>query len=83
MCYVIGACFGTSIFLAINWTFYLCHEAGLNIGIAQTIWGFTPFFSSGLDFFVFGSVLRDNQIAGILCMLGAAIWISLSQSFGD
>lgn len=60
MCYVLGACFSSTLFLAINWTFYLCHEAGLNIGIAQTIWGFTPFFSSGLDYFIFNSVLRDN-----------------------
>jgi len=34
MCYVGGALFGTSIFLAINTIFYFCGKAGLNIGIA-------------------------------------------------
>lgn len=78
MTYIIGSCFCSCVFLSINWTFYLCYEAKLNIGIAQTIWGFTPFFSSALDYLVFGSVLKDNQIAGILCMLAAAFWIFLS-----
>ncbi len=82
-CYITAATFGTSIFVAINWTFFMCHEVHLNIGIAQTIWGFTPFFSSMLDYFVFGSVLRDNHIAGILCMLAAAVWISLSQAYTE
>jgi drug/metabolite transporter (DMT)-like permease len=34
MCYMVGAMFGTLVFLTINWSFYLCSQAGLNIGIA-------------------------------------------------
>ena len=73
-----GALFSTSIFFAINTTFYLCEKANLNIGIAQVIWGLTPFFSSILDFCVFKTELKDKHLAGILCMLGAIAWIALS-----
>lgn len=34
LCYLLGILFSTSLFMAINLTFYLCEQAQLNIGIA-------------------------------------------------
>jgi hypothetical protein len=56
-CYVLGAVLGTSIFFAINTTFFLCGKAGLNIGIAETVWGFTPFLTAILEFGFFRTQL--------------------------
>ena len=80
-CILGGAFFGGSIFFAISFTFILCARAGLNIGIAQTIWGFTPFFASILDYIIFKNRLETYHIAGIVCMLSAASFISLSNLF--
>lgn len=80
-CYVLGAVLGTSIFFAINTTFFLCGKAGLNIGIAETVWGFTPFLTAILEFGFFRTQLQTHHIVGIACMLFAAALISLSQLF--
>ena len=69
------------IFYAINTTFYFCFQSGLNIGIAETIWGFTPFFSGVLEFLFYKTRLQTHHIIGILCMFCAASFISLSQLF--
>jgi len=52
-CFLGGAVFGSSIFFAINTTFYFCGRADLNIGIAETIWGFTPFLTAILEYFIY------------------------------
>ncbi len=80
-CYVLGALLNTGIFFAINTTFYFCGQAGLNIGIAETVWGFTPFFAGVLEFLFFRTKLQAHHIVGIVCMLCAASLISLSQLF--
>ncbi len=82
-CYFVGGLFAIGIFMAISITFRLSARAGLNIGIAQTIWGFTPFLSSILDFLIYGTRLQLYHVAGISCMLAAAICISLSNLFKD
>lgn len=81
ICYVGGALFGTSIFFAINTTFYFCGRAALNIGIAETIWGFTPFLTAILEFFIYKTQMQLHSVIGIICMLVAAACISLSQLF--
>jgi hypothetical protein len=52
-CYVIGALFGASIFFSIAYTFKCCARAGLNIGIAQTIWTLAPGLTSVLEFLIY------------------------------
>jgi hypothetical protein len=56
--YVVGAAFEFLLYVVIMYTFKLCGMAGLNIGIAQTIWGFNPLLSSLVDFAVFGNRLE-------------------------
>lgn len=80
-CYVGGAIFGTGIFYAINTTFYFCGKAVLNFGIAETIWGFTPFLTAILEFLIYKTKIQLHSVIGILCMLVAATSISLSQLF--
>jgi hypothetical protein len=55
--YLGGALFVVAIFGAINTTFYFCHRAGLNIGIAATIWGFTAILSSIMEYNFYGTEL--------------------------
>lgn len=81
ICYVGGALFGSSIFFAINTTFYFCGRAALNIGIAETVWGFTPFLTAILEFLIYKTKIQTHHIIGIFCMLAAATCISLSQLF--
>jgi drug/metabolite transporter (DMT)-like permease len=78
-CFVGGALFSSITFLSINSTFYFCGKADLNPGIAQTIWGFTPFLSSILDFFIYKTTLQTHHIVGIFCIVLAAAFISLSD----
>ena len=81
LCYILGAILNTGIFFAINTTFYFCGRSGLNIGIAETVWGFTPFFAGVLEFLFYKTRLQTHHIVGIICMLCAASLISLSQLF--
>jgi len=57
LCYILGGLLGTGIFFAINTTFYFCGQSGLNIGIAETVWGFTPFFAGVLEFLFYNTRL--------------------------
>lgn len=81
MCYCGGAAFGAAIFFAISFTFKFCKRAGLNIGIAQTIWTLAPGLSSVMDYFIYGTQLKMYHIVGIICMLLAGSCISLSNLF--
>jgi drug/metabolite transporter (DMT)-like permease len=83
MCYVYGAIFEGAIFYAITATFLTCQYAQLNAGIAQTIWGFTPFLSSILDYCMYGTKLLNYQIGGLACMITAGALISLSNVFAE
>ncbi len=78
LCYVLSGFLNTGIFFAINTTFYFCGRSGLNIGIAETVWGFTPFFAGVLEFLFYKTKLQTHHIVGIICMLCAASLISLS-----
>lgn len=80
---MIGACFGASIFIAITYTFKFCALAGLNIGVAQTIWCFSPALTSLLEFCIYGSRLRAYHYVGLLAMFLAGSFISLSNLFEE
>lgn len=76
--YVAGAIFGLGIYGAVNTTFYFCHRAGLNIGIAATIWGFTAILSAIMEYNFYGTELQKYHIFGLVHMLLAVMFISLS-----
>ena len=76
--YIAGAVFGLGIYGAVNTTFYFCHRAGLNIGIAATIWGFTAILSSIMEYNFFNTELQKYHIFGLVHMLLAVMFISLS-----
>jgi len=76
--YIAGAVFGLGIYGAVNTTFYFCIRAGLNIGIAATIWGFTAILSSIMEYNFFGTELQKYHIFGLVHMLLAVMFISLS-----
>jgi len=83
MCYVGGALFGTSVFYAISYTFKFCALSGLNIGVAQTIWCFTPAIASVFDFFLYGNGLKGFHYVGLIAMLCAGSCIALSNLFHE
>ena len=76
--YIAGAVFGLGIYGAVNTTFYFCLRAGLNIGIAATIWGFTAILSSIMEYNFFGTELQKYHVFGLVHMLLAVMFISLS-----
>lgn len=76
--YGAGAFFGLLLYGAITVTFYFCIRAGLNIGIAATIWGFSAILSSIMEYNLFGTELQKYHIFGLLHMLLAVAFISMS-----
>jgi multidrug transporter EmrE-like cation transporter len=81
--YIAGAVFGLGIYGAVNTTFYFCHRAGLNIGIAATIWGFTAILSSIMEYNFFNTELQKYHIFGLVHMLLAVMFISLSAGYHE
>jgi multidrug transporter EmrE-like cation transporter len=81
--YIAGAVFGLGIYGAVNTTFYFCHRAGLNIGIAATIWGFTAILSSIMEYNFFNTELQKYHIFGLVHMLLAVMFISLSAGYQE
>lgn len=53
--------------------------AGLNIGIAQSIWAINPFFISILEKVVYGTPFNFKQGYGMLALMLCAIFVSLSE----
>lgn len=74
-----GAFGQTCIYLSIVLTFKLAHMAGLNIGIAQSIWAINPFFISILEKVVYGTPFNFKQGYGMLALMLCAICVSLSE----
>ena len=74
----LGGVFEVSIFLSVVLTYRVAHSAGLNIGIAQTIWSLEPFFVSMLERFVYKERFNFNQLYGTAAMILCAVLVSLS-----
>jgi len=60
-------------------TFKVAIEAGLNIGIAQSIWAISPFFISILERVFYHTPFHFKQIYGMSAIVVGAIFISLSE----
>lgn len=79
--YFVGALFNLFLMLAMSQTFVFCQRAGLNVGVAQAIWCFTPAIVSLLDYFIYGLTLKFFHITGLLLMFAAGTCISLSNFY--
>ena len=77
----VGGAFQIAIFLSIVLTYKVAHSAGLNIGIAQTIWSVNPFMTSILERFVYKTTFKFNQLYGMAAMIVCAVLVSLSSIF--
>jgi drug/metabolite transporter (DMT)-like permease len=64
------------MFLSVSFTYALAGQAGLNIGLAQTVWGTTPFFGAVLDFLLYRIVVPRYQIVGMLLMVACVALIN-------
>ena len=61
--------------------FRFAHRAGLNIGIAQSIWALNPFMVAVVERVVWGVGLKSFQILGMLALVTCTILVSLSELF--
>ena len=57
--------------------------AGLNIGIASTIWSFLPFFVAFLELLIYGTRIKPFQFMGMLFLVITAVLIALSDLFAE
>ena len=76
---IVGAIFQTAIYATIVFTFKVAIEAGLNIGITQSIWAINPFFISILERVFYHTPFNFKQIYGMSAIVLGAILISLSE----
>ena len=81
--YLGGTAFSLTMFFSITTTFKYCHLAGLNIGIAETIWCFAPCITAIMEKFIYGTKLKNFQVIGIFLMICAGTFISLSHLWKD
>ena len=57
------------MFISVSFTYALAGQEGLNIGLAQTVWGTTPFFGAVMDWYINNIKVPRFQIAGMICMV--------------
>ena len=76
---VLSAVAQCSITILLNRTFYYCHLANLNIGIAQSVQSSTSFFAAIVDYIIFNMSLKPSQFLGMIIILGCVLCISLSS----
>ena len=74
-----GSIFQLSIFLSTSYSFKLCSEANLNIGVSQAIWAINPFLIALLDWLIYGMQLKVHHILGMSVMILCFVSISLSK----
>lgn len=67
------------VLFEINTTFLFSKRAGLNIGIATSIWSITPFVSAVLDWFINKTELKKYHLLGMTLMMVGALMMSLSN----
>jgi drug/metabolite transporter (DMT)-like permease len=72
-----------AMFLSVSFTYALAGQIGLNIGLAQTVWGTTPFFGAILDFFLYNVRVPRFQIIGMLLMVVCVSLISFQHMIFD
>ena len=77
--YVMGAFLTTAMYCSVFLTFYYCHRAGLNIGIAESIWAVAPFMCALADWIIYGRRLQKNHVVGMVFMVTCALLISCSE----
>lgn len=80
-CYFIGSVLSSMIFASSALTFTLSNLAGLNSGIAISIWSTLPFFAALVEFFTIKTKLRPYQLIGMVTMIFGACLVSLSDIF--
>ena len=78
-CYISSAFIQTTIYNTIFLTYHYSHMAGLNIGIASSVWAIAPFTSALAEWIVFGNRLQKYHVVGMNFMLTCALLISCSQ----
>ena len=78
-----GSIFQLSIFMSTSYSFKLCSEANLNIGVSQAIWAINPFLIALLDWLIYGMQLRAHHIIGMSVMILCFVSISLSKLSQD
>jgi hypothetical protein len=67
---IISASFLTiAMFISVSFTYALAGQEGLNIGLAQTVWGTTPFFGALMDWYINNIRVPSFQIVGMFCMV--------------
>ena len=77
--YLIGSIVSSLIFMSSTLTFTLSRAAGLNSGIAISIWALLPVFAAVIEYFTYKTPLRIHQLIGILVMFVGAAMVSCSD----
>jgi drug/metabolite transporter (DMT)-like permease len=67
--------------MTIVFTFLYSKRAGLNIGIATSIWSLNPFMTAVLDRFVYGSEIKRYHVVGMSSLVICAVLVSMSELF--
>ena len=68
----------TLLLIVINETFKLSRKAGLNVGIAQSIWASSTFFAAIVDRVVFGRGIKVFHAVGMSFVVVCAVLVALS-----
>ena len=68
-----------SMFLSVSFTYAMAGQRGLNIGLAQTVWGTTPFFGALLDRMLHNVIVPKTQVVGMLLMVICVSLISFQH----
>jgi drug/metabolite transporter (DMT)-like permease len=67
--------------MTIVFTFLYSKRAGLNIGIATSIWSLNPFMTAVLDRFIYGSEIKRYHVFGMSSLVICAVLVSMSELF--
>ena len=76
-----SAAFQFFIFASVVLCFKVAKLAGLNIGIAQSVWALNPFMVAVMERVVWGVGLKRYQIIGMISIVVCTILVSLSELF--
>ena len=80
---IFSAAVQTCTYLSIMLCFRYSHKAGLNIGIAQSIWALYPFMVAIQDRCIYGIQIKSYQIAGMMLIVCCTILVSIAELFSD
>ena len=81
---IVSAVMQMFTYFAIIICFKFSHKAGLNIGIAQSIWALNPFMVAVVERVFWGKGLKIFQILGMIALVICSVLVSLSELFtGD